>query len=343
MEETENPSDSPGGGDDNDDDCDAEPSNTQAVGQDLGGTVPHVESEHEVPRSTAFVPPTHGNVPSTFLPSSIVQYPQYDASSRLCPSTIAASSTFALYGIRMSSYTTRHTDNIPSCFLYSLCPQRGLSNLTNNVSRLTQAVTLPNRPSGDSFPGQNNVPEDEGLLDQAEGGCDREKTPPASSSNTGEIDEIDVTELANLDDQGPVYLQESRSGDTFLDTRETSMFYPSATYNTFSDSLPGYNIGLNSLSIPSSSIGQSMQCVSADQSNHPIPRANNYSYSDNLNWRSCKICFIYKWKYVLIPCGHGLCGYCYSRIFNICPFCRKPILQKIKVLLSSNLVHDPGE
>lgn len=124
MEQTENPSDSPGGDDDDDDDCDTGPSNMQAIGQDLDGTVPHVESEYEVPRSTAFVSPTHGNVPSDFLPSSIAQYPQYNASSRLCPSTIAASSPFALYGIRMS-YTTRHTGNI---------------SMANNVLRLTQVI-----------------------------------------------------------------------------------------------------------------------------------------------------------------------------------------------------------
>lgn len=50
---------------------------------------------------------------------------------------------------------------------------------------------------------------------------------------------------------------------------------------------------------------------------------------------ACAVCYANVAKYVLLPCGHGkLCGSCVNHLADSkasCPFCRRPILDWLKV------------
>jgi len=44
----------------------------------------------------------------------------------------------------------------------------------------------------------------------------------------------------------------------------------------------------------------------------------------------CDICYDEIEKKVHLPCSHYLCNICYEKISNTCPFCRHPLIDKIK-------------
>ena len=43
----------------------------------------------------------------------------------------------------------------------------------------------------------------------------------------------------------------------------------------------------------------------------------------------CEICYEEEKDKVYLPCSHSLCKNCYDRIYYSCPFCRRPIHEKI--------------
>jgi len=51
----------------------------------------------------------------------------------------------------------------------------------------------------------------------------------------------------------------------------------------------------------------------------------------DFEFRICKICEDSPRDHCIVPCGHTICGSCLERVNNSWPFCRKPVLKRVKL------------